>query len=441
MMAPSVARASGDDIAPGSAGGATGYRVLMIAPTSFFADYGCHVRILEEARILQDLGCQVNICTYHSGDDVDGIEIHRTMSIPWRTGYVVGSSRHKIAFDVLLFFKCLGEMRRFRPHVIHAHLHEGALIGLVLSRLFGVPMVFDLQGSLTSEMVDHHFVSRDGAWYRGFRRLERYIDRHSSCIITSSQNAARQLVRDFGCREGKIAPVRDCVDTDVFRPRGDGAGRASWREAWGIPPDRTVVVYLGKLAEYQGTGHLLRAARQVCAEHPDAHFMIAGYPFVDEYRHLARELGIADHCTFTGRISYREEAPHLLAMTDIAVAPKLSETEGAGKLVNYMASGLPTVAYDGAVSREFLGEQGVFAQRGDVDSLAQCLSDLVAGPERRRSLGAALRERAVERFSWRAAGLTILGLYADLLDGRLPDVSGLLQRQRPGSEVLGREGR
>src|SRR5262245_58068236 len=25
------------------------YRVLMIAPTSFFADYGCHVRILEEA--------------------------------------------------------------------------------------------------------------------------------------------------------------------------------------------------------------------------------------------------------------------------------------------------------------------------------------------------------------------------------------------------------
>ncbi|MEZ4582116.1 MAG: hypothetical protein R3A10_10865 [Caldilineaceae bacterium] len=27
------------------------HRVLFIAPTSFFADYGCHVRILEEARV------------------------------------------------------------------------------------------------------------------------------------------------------------------------------------------------------------------------------------------------------------------------------------------------------------------------------------------------------------------------------------------------------
>jgi hypothetical protein len=29
------------------------YRVLMLVPTSFFADYGCHVRILEAARVLQ----------------------------------------------------------------------------------------------------------------------------------------------------------------------------------------------------------------------------------------------------------------------------------------------------------------------------------------------------------------------------------------------------
>jgi len=394
------------------------YRVLMIAPTSFFADYGCHVRILEETRILQDLGSQVTICTYHNGKDVDGLQIRRTISIPWRTGYEVGSSRHKIAFDALLFFRCLSEMRRVRPHVIHAHLHEGALIGLVLSRMFGVPMVFDLQGSLTGEMVDHRFVSPDGAWYRVFRRLERYIDTRSPHIITSSQNASRQLVRDFGCRAQRITAVRDCVDTDVFRPSSDLDGGAGWRASWGIGPDRTLVVYLGKLAEYQGTGHLLRAARLVCERHPTVHFVIAGYPFVDEYRHLAQQLGIADRCTFTGRISYQEEAPRLLRMADIAVAPKLSETEGAGKLVNYMASGLPTVAYEGEVSREFLGEQGVYARKGDIDSLAQCIADLVASPERRSALGAALRVRAEEHFSWRTAGETILQIYEAVLGPR-----------------------
>ena len=37
----------------------------------------------------------------------------------------------------------LGLVRRVRPHIIHAHLHEGALIGSVLSRVWKVPMVFD----------------------------------------------------------------------------------------------------------------------------------------------------------------------------------------------------------------------------------------------------------------------------------------------------------
>ena len=36
-------------------------RVLMIAPTSFFSDYGCHVRIYEEAKILQKLGHRVTV--------------------------------------------------------------------------------------------------------------------------------------------------------------------------------------------------------------------------------------------------------------------------------------------------------------------------------------------------------------------------------------------
>ncbi len=39
-------------------------RILMIAPTSFFLDYGCHVRILEETRALLAQGMQVRIVTY-----------------------------------------------------------------------------------------------------------------------------------------------------------------------------------------------------------------------------------------------------------------------------------------------------------------------------------------------------------------------------------------
>src|SRR5512135_274701 len=151
------------------------YRVLMIAPTSFFADYGCHVRILEEAAILQKLGLQVTIVTYHNGGPVPGLDIRRGLPVPWRRDYEVGSSRHKVGLDALLGLRTLELLMRERFDVVHAHLHEGALIGQVLGRLFRVPVVFDFQGSMTEEMIDHHFLRRESALYRPLQSLERWI--------------------------------------------------------------------------------------------------------------------------------------------------------------------------------------------------------------------------------------------------------------------------
>jgi glycosyltransferase involved in cell wall biosynthesis len=392
-------------------------RVLMIAPTSFFADYGCHVRILEETRALERLGCRVTICTYFNGRDLPDVDIVRTMSIPWREHYEVGSSRHKIAFDALLLLRTFAAMWRVRPTIIHAHLHEGALIGYPLARLWGVPMVFDLQGSATSEMVDHHFLAEDGLLYRPMWHLERLINHLAPRIMTSSAHVAELLVREFDCPAHKIDCVPDFVDTEVFCPPADAAEVRRLRHAWGIPRDRTVVVYLGKLAAYQGTDHLLQAASLLCRTRSDLHFVIGGYPFVDHYEHMARDLGIASHVTFTGRVRY-EDAPRLLALGDIAVSPKLSRTEGAGKLLNYMAVGLPTVAYDTEVSHEYLAEHGVYAQRADSQDLARRLAELADDAPRRVALGAALRTRAERCFSSEAAGRRILDIYAQVSGAR-----------------------
>ncbi|MCA9977001.1 MAG: glycosyltransferase, partial [Anaerolineales bacterium] len=94
----------------------------MIAPTSFFSDYGGHIRILEETRHLQEAGHQVTIVTYYKGSDMPGLDIRRTAPLPWHTDYEVGSSRHTIAFDVYLAVQALLEARRVRPDIIHGHM-------------------------------------------------------------------------------------------------------------------------------------------------------------------------------------------------------------------------------------------------------------------------------------------------------------------------------
>lgn len=279
------------------------YNVLMIAPTSFFNSYGCHVRILEEATALMELNNRVTIVTYYKGRDLDGLAIERTMPIPWRHDYEVGCSRHKIAFDILLFAKSLKVALRQRPDVIHGHLHEGALIGYALSKLMGAPLVFDFQGSLTGEMVDHHFLNPEGPFYRPTRWLERIIDRLPQAIITNSRHAANLLGGEFHRDPEKVHIVPDCVNPDAFRPDMlTEEERLSLKSQLGIPPERKVVVYLGLLAEYQGTDLLIRAAAELVKAHPDLHFLIMGFPGVEGYRAYAHSLGLAGHVTFTGKI-------------------------------------------------------------------------------------------------------------------------------------------
>ncbi|MGC9333385.1 MAG: glycosyltransferase, partial [Anaerolineae bacterium] len=357
------------------------------------------------------LGHEVMVCTYRNGQDLPGLRIHRTPSIPFRKHYEVGSSPHKIAFDLLLFWTVLFAALRRRPDVIHAHMHEGALIGLLVSRLLRLPLVFDFQGSLTSEMTDHKFLNPDSVFFGLLHRLETAIDCHAPLILTSSQNARDLLVHQFGCHPQRIQTMPDCVDTNAFYPASDEEQPAllERQRQLGIPRGRKVVVYLGLLADYQGTDLLLKAAAQLLAERDDVHFLIMGFPSVERYKGLAAALGIWGHTTFTGKIPY-VDARDFLALGDVAVAPKLSATEGSGKILNYMAMGLPTVAFDTPVSREYLGDLGIYARPGDATSLAQALlSALSDGVDGRP--GDALRQQALQAYTWDHAAKTILQAY------------------------------
>ena len=388
----------------------TNLKVLMIAPTSFFADYGGHIRILEEALALQKLGHRVTICTYHGGENVEGLDIERTIPIPWRRDYEVGSSRHKIAFDVLLSVKSLQVALRMKPHIIHAHLHEGALIGYPTSRLLHVPLVFDLQGSLTSEMVDHGFLDPNGVFYPRVRRLERIIDRLPNTIITSSQHAKDMLCNDFSCDGRGIRIIADSVNGHFFQPSHDQKLRDQLKSHLGIPLHHRVVVYLGLLAEWQGIGLLLDGISQLREHLGNTRFLVMGFPAVDYYRLRAKQLGIEDRVVFPGRIPYFE-APKYLALGDVAVSPKVSATEGCGKLLNYMAMALPTVAFDTPVSREYLGEWGVYAPKGDSVAFVKEVLSLLEDEGRAERLGRGLRNRALKEFSWEKAGRDLEEIY------------------------------
>ena len=387
----------------------TPLRVLTIAPTPFFGDRGCHVRIYEEIRALAAQGIATRLVTFPTGRDLPDVAISRAR--PWLgiSARSLGPSWGRPVLDLALLVACRRVLREFRPHLLHGHLHEGVAIGCILRQWSSTPLIGDLQGGLASELTDHGFIAPDGPLAHLVTAAERWLVKRPDHILTSSRRGADLLLR-YGLASHRITALPDGVDVDVFRPR---------------PPDPTlvrtlglagkrVIVFLGVLTEYQGVDALIDAMRTVVAQRPDAHLLLMGYPNEERYRHVIRTLGLCRSITVTGQIDYRQ-ASSRLNLGDIAVGPKRSLTEANGKLLNYMACGLPTVATDTPVNRDILGQAGVYPPVGNTAALASSLLQLLSDPAAAAARGRALRRRAEEVYAWPVLINHLVALYRRIL--------------------------
>ena len=135
-----------------------------------------------------------------------------------------------------------------------------------------------------------------------------------------------------------------------------------------------------------------------------------GYPNEKEYEQKAKELGLSNQISFTGRMDYGE-LPSYLNAADIAVSAKLPGSEGNGKLCNYLASGLPTVAFDTPTNRDLLGVAGILVPEISSNAFAHALDNLIDDMHLRECLAKSARERAVQLFSWKGVARSIVEIY------------------------------
>ena len=383
-------------------------RVLVIAPTPFFGDRGCHVRIYEEIRGLNALGIESYVVTYPTGRDLPDVEIERAYGLPGVQARALGPSFARPLLDVGVFLAAQRVIRRVQPALIHGHLHEGIVIGAALRVWHQLPLVADLQGSLTAELVDHGTFTAHGMAAALSRRIERRLVRWPDRIVTSSTNGI-SLLEAQGVVSSHVAALPDGVDVQAFRPREPDPALVSRLGLQG----KRVVVFLGVLTPYQGVDSLLDVVPLVVRSVPDAHFLVLGYPNEEKYRARVQELGLTDVVSLPGRVNY-EDAGRWLSLGHVAVSLKRSPTEANGKLLNYMACGLPVVASDTVVNRELLGDDGRYAAIDDTEGAANLICELLSARDRGRAVGEALRRRAEQLFSWPVLAGRLAKIYGEL---------------------------
>jgi len=388
-------------------------KILNIVPTPFFADRGCHMRILGEMKALANYGYQNIIVTYHNGRDLEGLDIRRIINIPWYRKLEAGPSIHKFYIDVLLFFKAAAVYFKEKPAIIYGHLHEGAFVGGLIKYLltFGkTPLVFDVQGSLTSELDTFNWIKgrKPVRWF--FHTLEKFICMMPDFFICSSVSNGDIIKNRFHINPDKVRVVIDGVHTDFFSK----LPKKGFKEKLGIPEDAPLIIFTGALLAAKGIWNLVSAIPLVLKKRKDVHFLIVGYP-VEETAGKVRELGVERNVHFTGMVDYFK-LPDYLLVSDIAVEPKVDKAgEASGKVINYMGAGLPVVCFEGKNNRRLLGEGGIYAPDDKIENLAAKMVWAVENPDEAKRMGELNRKRVEEVFSWNNSIKTTVEAFEKLI--------------------------
>ena len=391
-------------------------KVLVVAPTPFFSDRGTHIRILEEALALEKRGASVTIATYHIGADLPEylhtkIDVRRIRRLLfWYKKLEAGPDWQKIILDIMLIRKVFYLARTGRPDIIHGHLHEGALIGWIVQKaLFWrkIPLIADLHGSLTKEMVSHSYLRASGL-ERVFRMIEHWIDTLGDRAVASSWDNAEEI---SAIRKGNaVLPLLDGTRLSMFAGL---PAAAAIKQAYRIPEDKIIITYTGALIPNKGIKILLDAIPMVCAQYPEAHFIIAGFP-ADQIAEYAVQAVFKTRTTIISPLPYFE-LPKILKMSDIGVDPKESTTrQASGKILQYMGAGLPIVCFDTENNHEYLAGGGTYAHSATPAGLADAIGRLIASSEERQGTGAINRERAAQ-FSWERSAEQLEKMYEDML--------------------------
>ncbi len=146
------------------------------------------------------------------------------------------------------------------------------------------------------------------------------------------------------------------------------------------------------------------------------HFLLVGYP-VEAVHDFCKKNKLQNYCTLSGRVPY-EDLAHYLAMADIAIEPKLSDSgEASGKLLNYMGAALPVVCFDTESNRQILGDSGFYVTAdGQSSRLAEKISTILTDTSEVEKMGKSGRDRVREKFSWQVAGEKVLQVYHSCLN-------------------------
>ena len=299
--------------------------------------------------------------------------------------------------------------REWRPDIVETHTAKAGTLGRVAAVLARVPVRIH---------VFHGHVLRGyfgPLKTRVFLEIERALVRVSTRLIALGEAQRRELLElGIGTPEKVLAIPLGFELAPFLNP----PARGTFRRELGLTDETPLIGILGRLAPIKRHDVFLRAAAQILAARPDAHFVVIGEgETLGTAQRLSDELGVSERVHFLGWRAHAE-LPALLA--DLDVLANTSDNEGMPvSLIEAMAAGTPVVATaaGGTVSVIEAGVTGSLVPTGDARAVAEACRALIEDPALAAQRAAAGRAAVQSRFSIETLVETMARTYTSVVQG------------------------
>lgn len=382
-------------------------KVLLLAPQPFYQERGTPIATRMLALALCEAGHQVDMLTYHLGEDVDipGLTIHRTARIPFIKKMPIGFSFGKLLCDILMFFKTISMLWKGSYDVLHAG-EESIFFTLLIPR-GGRKIVYDMDSSMPDQLIEKwSFLKILSPVMYGLERAA--ISRAD--IVLPVCDALADRVR-------KSAPGKDLTVLEDVAMNLEPSGQPvdDLREI--LPDEAVIAMYVGNLEHYQGIDLLVDAMAAI-EDCEILHIVLIGGSIsdIEHYRARTDTAGIAGRFTFLGPRPVADLMLYL-EQADILISPRIKGVNTPMKVYSYMGAGRAIIATDIASHTQVLDDESAVLVAGEPVPFATGLARLCEQPALRDSLGTASLQLANSRHTYSVFENKLRHVYTRLEDG------------------------
>jgi glycosyltransferase involved in cell wall biosynthesis len=390
-------------------------RVLMLVENN---SYPRDPRVRKQSRALNDAGYTVSVISPAEPDQalhelIEGVNVYRYPAPPQASGmlsYMFEYAYSMALMSILSLWVCI----RHGFDVIHAANPPDTLVFLAAPyKLLGKRLVFD-HHDLAPEMYYARFRQHGNPWvYKVLLWCEALSCRLADYVFaTNESQKAIEMLRD-GRHEDRITIVRNGPDLNT---------------PWTAAPDpelraraAAIVAYAGIIGVQDGVDYLLRALHHltVTLDKKNVLCLIMGDgDALPELKRQAEELAISKYVLFAGWIEDPHRYARYISTADICVDPSPSTPYNDRctniKIMEYMASAKPIVAFDLPEHRLSAENSAIYASPNDELSFARAIADLMDDEPRRQLMGSLGRRRVEQTLAWSYSAAKMLSAYGDL---------------------------